>query len=40
MNYDYGSRDPKFLALISDIRKNILEIANDSNPSKYTTIIL
>lgn len=32
MNYDYGSRDPSFIKLISDMRSDILKIANDSNP--------
>ena len=40
MNYDYGSRDPAFLRIISDIRSDILKMADNSNPKDYTTIIL
>ena len=40
MNYDYGSRDPAFVKLISDIRLDLLKMANDSSPKNYTTIIL
>ena len=26
MNYDYGSRDPRFISIVSDIRNDILKI--------------
>ena len=39
MNWDYGSRDPKFLNIVKEIREKLLEISH-VNSQTHTTIIL
>ena len=39
MNWDYGSRDPKFLHIVKEIREKLLEISH-VNSQTHTTIIL
>ena len=37
--YDYGSRDPRFLKFIANIRSSLLKLAH-VDESKYTSVLI